>query len=180
MVKKEFLTVPIDQIIPYPNNPRFNDEAVPDIVASMDQCGDLDPIEVDENMVILSGHTRLKAMLQRGQETADILRYTGLTEGQKKKYRILANKTGEKAKWDFSKLEEELENLDFGGYDFGLAEFSFDEVGGFGDFSKTGTDAEYFSSEFTFPVEHKDKIISYLRKHKGEIQNQIVKDAVHD
>lgn len=119
-MKKEFLTIPVDELIPYENNPRNNDEAVDDVAESMEQCGDLDPIEVDENNVILSGHTRLKAMLQRGQKVADVIRYTGLTEEQKKKYRLLANKTGEKAGWDFEKLEEELKHLDFNGFDFGF------------------------------------------------------------
>ena len=35
-------------------------------------------------------------------------RYTGLTEEQKQKYRLLANKTGEMTGWDFSKLEREM------------------------------------------------------------------------
>ena len=121
-MKKEFIQIPVSDLIPYENNPRNNDEAVADVAESMEQCGDLDPIEVDENNVILSGHTRLKAMLQRGQKIADVIRYTGLTEEQKKKYRLLANKTGEKAGWDFEKLEEELKDLDFNGFDFGFAE----------------------------------------------------------
>ena len=121
-MKKEFIQIPVTDLIPYENNPRNNDEAVADVAESMAQCGDLDPIEVDENNVILSGHTRLKAMLQRGQKVADVIRYTGLTEEQKKKYRLLANKTGEKAGWDFEKLEEELKDLDFKGFDFGFTE----------------------------------------------------------
>ena len=87
---------------------------------SIRQCGDLDPIEVDENNVILSGHTRLLALQQQGFTETDVIRYTGLTEEQKKKYRLLANKTGEKATWDIDKLAEELDDLDFDGFDFGF------------------------------------------------------------
>ena len=120
-MQKEFIkSFPVSELIPYENNPRNNDDAVDDVAESMNQCGDLDPIEIDENNVILSGHTRLKAMLQRGQKTADVLRYTGLTEEQKQKYRLLANKTSEKSAWDFEKLEEELKDLDFNGFDFGF------------------------------------------------------------
>ena len=126
---KEFIkSFPVAELIPYDNNPRNNDEAVDDVAESMEQCGDLDPIEVDENNVILSGHTRLKAMLQRGQKTADVIRYTGLTEEQKKKYRLLANKTSEKSAWDFEKLEEELKDLDFNGFDFGFDEETKGEI----------------------------------------------------
>lgn len=120
MVTKEFLRLRLTQIIPYENNPRINDEAVKDVIESVKQCGELDPIEVDENNIILSGHTRLKAYYKLGFDEADVVRFTGLDEEQKRKYRLLANKTGEKAKWDFSKLEQELADLDFEGYDFGF------------------------------------------------------------
>lgn len=120
MVKKEFIQIKIEDLIPYGNNPRHNEEAVPDVAESIRQCGDLDPIEVDENNVILSGHTRLLALRQQGFTETDVIRYTGLTEEQKKKYRLLANKTGEKATWDLEKLAEELDDLDFDGFDFGF------------------------------------------------------------
>jgi len=120
VVKKEFIQIKIEDLIPYGNNPRHNEEAVPDVAESIRQCGDLDPIEVDENNVILSGHTRLLALRQQGFTETDVIRYTGLTEEQKKKYRLLANKTGEKATWDLEKLAEELDDLDFDGFDFGF------------------------------------------------------------
>lgn len=121
MIQKTFQTLKLDEIIPYENNPRINDEAVADVVASIEQCENLDPIEIDENNVILSGHTRLKALYELGYEGTEVVRYTGLTEEQKRKYRILANKTAEKASWDFGKLEIELDGLDFKGFDFGFA-----------------------------------------------------------
>ena len=63
-ITKEYITLSIEDIIPYENNPRINDDAVAGVVESIKQCGELDPIEVDENNVILSGHTRLKAYEQ--------------------------------------------------------------------------------------------------------------------
>lgn len=131
MVEKEFVRVSISDLIPYDNNPRKNDNAVPDVAESIKQCGDLDPIEIDENNVILAGHTRLMALMEQGFTETDVIRYTGLTEEQKKKYRILSNKTGEKALWDFDALAEELEGLDFDDYDFGfdLDDYSFENGG---------------------------------------------------
>ena len=122
MVKKEFVRLDLADIHPYENNPRINDDAVDDVLASIEQCGDLDPIEVDEDNVVLSGHTRLKALQKRGDKSADVIRFSGLTEEQKRKYRILTNKTGEKALWDFGKLSEELDGIDFDGFDFGIDE----------------------------------------------------------
>lgn len=120
MINKEFLTLPIDKVIPYGNNPRINDSAVNDVIASIRQCENIDPIEIDENNIILSGHTRLKALKALNYSEVQVLRITGLTDEQKRKYRILANKTAEKAEWDFEKLELELDGLDFDGFDFGF------------------------------------------------------------
>ena len=119
-ITKEYITLSIEDIIPYENNPRINDDAVAGVVESIKQCGELDPIEVDENNVILSGHTRPKAYEQLEYKQVSVLKITGLTEPQKRKYRLLTNKTGEKAEWDFDKLELELEGLDFDGVDFGF------------------------------------------------------------
>lgn len=119
-MQKEFVKLSVNDIHPYPNNPRINDEAVAYVVESMNQTGNLDPIEVDENNVILSGHTRLLALEQLGITETECVRYTGLTEEQKRKYRILANRTGEVASWDEELLNMELGDLDFGDFDFGF------------------------------------------------------------
>lgn len=118
MINKQFKTMNIKDLIPYENNPRINDDAVNDVIASIEQCENLDPIEIDENNVILSGHTRLKALKKLKYKETEVLQITGLTDEQKRKYRILANKTGERAEWDLNKLEIELADLDFEGYDF--------------------------------------------------------------
>ena len=120
MITKQFKTMSIKDLIPYENNPRINDDAVNDVIASIEQCENLDPIEIDEDNVILSGHTRLKALKKLKYKETEVLQITGLTDEQKRKYRILANKTGERAEWDLNKLEVELENLNFDGYDFGF------------------------------------------------------------
>ena len=127
-MEKEFLRMKLADLVPYENNPRHNEEAVDATIASMQQCGNIDPIEVDENNVILSGHTRRLALMKMGYEESDVVRVSGLTDLQKKKYRILANKTNEFAGWDFGKLEEELDGLDFEGFDFdfGLDSDSFE------------------------------------------------------
>lgn len=121
MIKKELIRIKVSDLVPYEKNPRkIPQSAVDDVRESIRQCGQLDPIEIDENNVILAGHTRRLAYLAEGIEEVDVIRYTGLTEKQKRKYRILANKTGERSTWDYELLDWELEDLDFEGYDFGL------------------------------------------------------------
>lgn len=119
LVEKVYRKVDLTELVPYENNPRKNDDAVPDVEESIRQVGYITPIVVDENSIILCGHTRLKALQKAGIRSAEVLIVSGLSEEQKAKYRLLDNKTGEKAKWDMEKLEKELSALDFDGYDFG-------------------------------------------------------------
>lgn len=112
-MQKSMKTLPIEQIKPYENNPRINDDAVEAVRKSMEQCGYIAPIVVDENHVVLAGHTRLKALKEMGAKECDVLEVAGLSEEQKRKYRLLDNKTNELALWDFDALAEELEGLDF-------------------------------------------------------------------
>lgn len=69
--------------------------------------------------MILAGHTRYKALSRLGYEECDVVIAAGLTEDQKRKYRLYDNKTAEFAKWDQKKLSAELADVDFCGYDFG-------------------------------------------------------------
>ena len=125
MASKEYITLDLSEIHPYPNNPRINDDAVNDVIASIEQCEYIDPIEIDEDNIILSGHTRYKALNKLKYKECDVIRVKGLTDDEKRKYRLLANKTGERALWDSEKLEIELDGLDFGGYDFNF-DLNFD------------------------------------------------------
>ena len=119
-------TVPIAKIRPYERNPRKNDGAVDAVAESIRQCGYVAPIIVDEEFVILAGHTRHKALQKLGHATARVLIAEGLSEEQKRKYRLLDNRTNELAEWDEDLLALELDGLDFEGFDFGLLDFKTD------------------------------------------------------
>lgn len=113
----ELVEISIKDIHPYENNPRKNDGAVDAVAESIKQCSYVSPIIVDENNVILAGHTRLKALKKLGYKKVPVIVKEGLTEDQKRKYRILDNKTGELAEWDEDLLNIELADLDFGDLD---------------------------------------------------------------
>ena len=117
VAKGKLSTMRMEDIRPYPNNPRKNDGAVDAVAESIEQCGYIAPIIVDEDGVILAGHTRYKALKKLGYTEVDCVVKTGLTEEQKRKYRLLDNKTGELAEWDVDLLEMELDGLDFGSLD---------------------------------------------------------------
>jgi hypothetical protein len=70
---------PISSIRPYESNPRINDAAVDAVAASIKEFGFRQPIVVDEQGVIIVGHTRYKAALKLGLETVPVHVAVGLT-----------------------------------------------------------------------------------------------------
>lgn len=72
---------PID-LIPYENNPRINDYAVKKVLESIKQFGFRNPILVDEDMVIIAGHTRREASILAGMESVPYIVLKDLTPEQ--------------------------------------------------------------------------------------------------
>lgn len=116
-MEMQLMTKKLSEIHPYERNPRKNAAAVDAVIESIQQCGYVAPIIVDEDGVILAGHTRYKALKKLKRKEAEVIVREGLTEEQKRKYRLLDNKTSELADWDLDLLAGELEGLDFGDLD---------------------------------------------------------------
>ncbi len=102
----------INELIPYINNPRINDNAVDKVASSIKEFGFKNPILIDSENVIIAGHTRLKAARKLGLEEVPTIKVEDLTENQIKAFRIADNKTSEFAEWDMELLEIELEELE--------------------------------------------------------------------
>jgi|TARA_B110000238_G_scaffold33882_1_gene34960 ParB-like chromosome segregation protein Spo0J len=120
--------VNFDLVIPYENNPRNNKEAVDKVAASIKEFGFRQPIVVDEEYVILVGHTRLAAAKLLGIESVPVHIAEGLTESQKKAYRIADNRVAQDSKWDDVLLKIELEDLDQESYDLENTGFTLPEL----------------------------------------------------
>ena len=119
---------PIDQIKPYPGNPRQNDEAVDAVAASLKEYGFRQPIVVDAEGVIIVGHTRYKAAQKLGLAKVPVHVATDLTPAQVKAYRIADNATNEIAEWNYELLPIELSALQEMNYDLGLLGFDDEEL----------------------------------------------------
>ena len=128
--KVEHRDVPISDLIPYERNPRKNDKAVKKVAASLEQFGLVkNSVVVDEDMVLITGHTTLKAMQSLGWIACPaVTQVFGLTEEEKKAYRIADNKLGELAEWDLDLLAGELASLDEVGFDAELTGFDTDAL----------------------------------------------------
>ena len=122
---------PTDEIVPYENNPRLNDEAVEPVANSIKQFGFKVPIIIDSSNVIVAGHTRLKAAKQLGMDKVPCIVASDLTEEQIKAFRLADNKVSEFSSWDYEKLEEELANIasiNMSVFDFEKPKIAVDDI----------------------------------------------------
>lgn len=124
----EIVMMNIDEIIPYENNPRKNDDAVEAVANSIKNFGFKSPIVVDANKVIVNGHTRLKASKLLGLTMVPVIIASDLTEEQCRALRLADNKTAEIASWDKKLLMKELESIDWEGLEMDMTDFGFDNI----------------------------------------------------
>ena len=68
----EIIYKKLDEIRPYANNPRNNDNAVDAVAASIREYGFKQPIVIDVNGEIVAGHTRLKAAKKLGLKEVQV------------------------------------------------------------------------------------------------------------
>jgi DNA modification methylase len=118
----------LTSIRPFDNNPRHNDQAVDAVAASIRAFGFRQPIVVDEQGVIIVGHTRYKAALKLGLETVPVHVASGLTPAQVKAYRLADNQTATLSRWDEDRLAIELAQLQQMDIDVNLTGFSAEEL----------------------------------------------------
>lgn len=109
----------IDELIPYENNPRHNDQAVDMVAASIKEFGFKVPVIIDSKNIIVAGHTRIKAAKKLDITEVPCIIADDLTPEQAKAFRLADNKTGESSSWDFDLLALEFEGIDdlFTGFD---------------------------------------------------------------
>lgn len=121
----EIKLINIDEIIPYENNPRNNDEAVEPVANSIKEFGFKVPIVIDDKMIIVTGHTRYKAAKKLNLKTVPCIIADDLNEEQIRAFRLADNKVSEIATWDYNVLNFELENI----LDLDMTMFDFDMSG---------------------------------------------------
>lgn len=117
----------INDLKPYENNPRKNDEAVQYVANSIKEFGFKVPIVIDKDYVIVAGHTRYKASKHLGLEKVPCIIADDLTDEQIKAFRLADNKTNEFAEWDIDLLDNELDDiLSINMEDFGFMDIEKD------------------------------------------------------
>lgn len=131
---------PLEALVPYARNPKqHGEEQLAKMVASLREFGWTFPILTDEQGEVIAGHGRLLAA-QRvhkfgwsipGWEdtgTVPVLTKQGLSDNQKRAYRILDNRIAEESGWDKELLSLELDELSDAEFDLALTGFDADEI----------------------------------------------------
>lgn len=89
----EIITMKLADLVKPEKNVRIHTEQqLKEFQRSVKMFGQIRPIVVDENNVILAGNGLYETLIAMGKETADVYKYDNLTENQKKKLMIADNK----------------------------------------------------------------------------------------
>lgn len=101
----------IKELKPYKKNAKKHPkEQVERIANSIKEFGFTQPVIIDSNNCVVAGHGRILGAKKAGLKQVPTVMLEDLTEEQIKAYRLVDNKLNE-SDWDFSLLDEELENL---------------------------------------------------------------------
>lgn len=104
-----------------PGNTRLHSEKqIREYIRSIEMFGQLRPMVIDENNIVLADNGLLMALRKMGKETAACHIVTGLTENEKKKLMLADNKIaalGEEDQFAFEETLRELSgDIDIPGY----------------------------------------------------------------
>lgn len=109
---EQLLTLPIDELVPYPNNARVHSKKqIAQIRASLREFGFVTPVLIDFDNNIIAGHGRVEAARAEGMTEVPCVLISSLTEAQRKAYILADNRLSETSSWDEPTLRIELEGL---------------------------------------------------------------------
>jgi ParB-like chromosome segregation protein Spo0J len=105
-------SIPIRLLRPNPKNARTHSKKqIRLIKASIETFGQIKPVVIDDNNTILAGHGFVQAAQLAGLAHVSVIRFSHLTETQKRAYLIADNKIAKQAGWNREMLAIELGEL---------------------------------------------------------------------
>jgi ParB-like chromosome segregation protein Spo0J len=107
-------------------------EQIDKICRAIEHVSFINPIITDENHVILAGHGRWQAAEKLDLKKIPVVVVRGLSEAQKRAYRLADNRLAERAGWNRKKVAREFSELrpllDVAGLDFEWIGFETAEI----------------------------------------------------
>lgn len=170
--------LPITALKPYKNNPKkHTKKQIEQIASSIELTKGLrQPIVIDKDNVIVCGHGRFLAAKKLGYDTVPCELIDNLTDDEIRAYRLIDNRISE-GEYDLELEFEELSDIEIDLSDFELDSFSMDEIEEVNGYDENNDEREFFTAAFTFPTAQKEQILKYLRKHKQEITEEIIRKS---
>ena len=120
---------PLQELSPYAHNARTHStEQVAQLVESIKQFGWTNPVLIDEKGESIAGHGRVMAAEMLKMDSVPVIVLSGLTDEQKKAYRLADNRLPMNAGWDEDLLRMELSDLINADFDVSLTGFIPTEI----------------------------------------------------
>lgn len=125
LYKREIVYMDPKDLIPYEYNPREHSDEIEFITNSIKKFKfpPSKAIEVNPEMVILTGHGRRLAAIKAGLKEVPVLIRDDLTEEEQMAWRIVDNQTADLSGWNVELLDQQTQLLTASGWDmtsFGL------------------------------------------------------------
>lgn len=128
-VSAEFVKLNINDVKAYKNNAKTHPQSQLDMIkASIKKTGFRNPIEIDENNEILSGHGRIEALRQLKATEIPCIRYGDLTKAEKIAYRNNTNRTADFGTYDLSKLSIDFNAMQLDDFEKDMFGFAIPDI----------------------------------------------------
>ncbi len=125
----EWQSVPIDSVTPYGRQVRrHNKKKVEKLKKLIGHFGQVAPIVIDGNDVIIDGHAAWLAMKELGAGEVAVISVAGRSEAEIKALRLALNRLPMEAAWDDEHVRAELQDLVALSFDLDLTGFDTPEI----------------------------------------------------
>lgn len=122
-------TLPVESLKSLPGNARAaSRKQINKVASGIEAVGFLNPILVDDQGNIICGQVRKRAALQLGMKEVPVVRASGMTNVEKRAYRLMENRLGELGEWDDDALASEFQYLIDEGFEVELTGFDTSEI----------------------------------------------------
>ena len=150
----------VADLVPYANNSRtHSDEQIKQIAASIKEFGFLQPVVIDADGGIITGHGRIMALKKLGIDKVPTIQAGHLTDEQRRAYVIADNKLNDNSGWDNGLLSVEIEALRELDFDIDLLGFKPEELAEL---------AEELEDEPELESQYTNKISTPIYEMKGD------------
>lgn len=125
----EWQSLPIDSVVPYGRQLRQHDRRkINKLKKLIGRFGQVAPIIVDANNIIIDGHAVWQALRELGSGDIAVITVVGRSDPEIKALRLALNRLSEEAAWNNAELRTEFEDLISLSFDLELTAFDTAEV----------------------------------------------------